>query len=51
MHDVAWRGMWIYVRSKDAQKKLARTSLREISFVVYFHVLICARKWRKNRAQ
>ena len=27
MHDVAWRGMWISVRSKDAQKQLARTSL------------------------
>ena len=25
----AWRGMWICVRSKDAQKQLARTSLRE----------------------
>ena len=23
----AWHGMWIYVRSKDAQKQLARTSL------------------------
>ena len=29
MHDVAWRGMWICVRSKDAQKQLARTSLSE----------------------
>ena len=28
MHDVAWRGMWICVRSKDAQKQLARTSLK-----------------------
>ena len=28
MHDVAWRDMWICVRSKDAQKQLARTSLR-----------------------
>ena len=27
MHGVAWRGMWICVRSKDAQKQLARTSL------------------------
>ena len=27
MHDVAWRGMWICVRSKDAQKQLARTFL------------------------
>ena len=27
MHDVAWRGMCICVRSKDAQKQLARTSL------------------------
>ena len=27
MHDVAWRGMWICVRSKDAQKQLARKSL------------------------
>ena len=24
---IAWYGMWIYVRSKDAQKQLARTSL------------------------
>ena len=29
MHDVAWRGMWICVRSKDAQKQLARTSLSD----------------------
>ena len=28
MYDVAWRGMWICVRSKDAQKQLARTSLK-----------------------
>ena len=28
MHDVAWRGMWICVRSKDAQKQLARSSLK-----------------------
>ena len=28
MHDVAWRGMWIYVRSKDAQKQLAQTLLK-----------------------
>ena len=27
MFDVAWRGMWICVRSNDAQKQLARTSL------------------------
>ena len=32
MHDVAWRGIWICVRSKDAQKQLARTSLiREVN--------------------
>ena len=31
MHDVAWRGMWICVRSKDAQKQLARTSLNQWS--------------------
>ena len=30
MHDVAWRGMWICVRSKDAQKQLARTSLNYV---------------------
>ena len=30
MHDVAWRGKWICVRSKDAQKQLARTSLSNI---------------------
>ena len=35
MHDVAWRGMWICVRSKDAQKQLARTSLR--SDALMFH--------------
>ena len=29
MYGVAWRGMCICVRSKDAQKQLARTSLRE----------------------
>ena len=28
MHDVAWRGMWICVRSKDVQKQLARTLTR-----------------------
>ena len=32
-HDVAWRGMWICVRSKDAQKQLARTSLRRLERV------------------
>ena len=31
MHDVAWRGMWICVRSKDAQKQVARTSLKQYS--------------------
>ena len=31
MHDVAWRGMWICVRSKDAQKQLARTSLIKVA--------------------
>ena len=34
MHDVAWRGMWICVRSKDAQKQLARTSLRWLTTVL-----------------
>ena len=29
-HGVAWSGMWICVRSKDAQKQLARTS---VSFI------------------
>ena len=29
MYEVAWRGMWIRVRSKDAQKQLARTSLMD----------------------
>ena len=33
MHDVAWRGMWISVRSKDAQKQLARTSLTMQSWI------------------
>ena len=28
MHDVAWRGIKICMRSKDAQKQLAQTSLR-----------------------
>ena len=27
MHDVAWRGMWICVPSKDVQKQLVQTSL------------------------
>ena len=36
MHDVAWRGMWICVRSKDAQKQLARTSL-----IGFLHQLLC----------
>ena len=35
MHDVAWRGMYICVRSKDAQKQLARTSLK-VDVVVTF---------------
>ena len=30
---VAWCGMWICVRSKDAQKQLARTSLRRLERV------------------
>ena len=34
MHDVAWRGMWICVCSKDAQKQLARTSLRWLTTVL-----------------
>ena len=43
MHDVAWRGMWICVRSKDAQKQLARTSLIEhyrasFSWGIFRHV-------------
>ena len=46
MHDVEWRGMWICVRSKDAQKQLARTSLIHIyqiyleSILVLFLILI-----------
>ena len=39
MRGVAWRGMWICVRSKDAQKQLARTSLRDDSLIVF---------WRQN---
>ena len=35
MHDVAWRGKWICVHSKDAQKQLARTSLICNSCIVY----------------
>ena len=34
MHDVAWRGMWICVRSKDAQKQLARTSLSMVDALI-----------------
>ena len=37
MYDVAWRGMWICVRSKDAYKQLAQTSLR-INFTCIFKV-------------
>ena len=33
MHDVAWRGVWICVRSKDAQKQLARTSLKSFKLM------------------
>ena len=35
MHDVAWRGKWICVRSKDAQKQLAWTSLNALVFCKY----------------
>ena len=42
MHDVAWRGMWICVRSKDAQKQLARTSLNwtfpTVIITLHFHL-------------
>ena len=34
MHGVAWRGMWICVRSKDAQKQLARTLTSLINKVI-----------------
>ena len=34
MHGVAWRGMWICVRSKDAQKQLARTSLKGLGHTI-----------------
>ena len=40
MHDVAWRGMWICVRSKDAQKQLARTSLNKSSHTCQHHAEI-----------
>ena len=43
MHDVAWRGMWICVRSKDAQKQLARTSLNQAK-----HLALIAVKVGKN---
>ena len=33
MHGVAWRGMWTCVRSKDAQKQLARTSLKQLILI------------------
>ena len=31
-HAHAWRGVWICVRSKDAQKQLVRTSLSNGNF-------------------
>ena len=42
MHDVAWRGMEICVRSKYAQKQLARTSLTDLSadFVIVGEFII-----------
>ena len=49
MHDVAWRGMWICVRSKDAQKQLARTSLieahfcHEVSFMLFWMLTVSSR--------
>ena len=38
-HGVAWRGMWICVRSKDAQKQLARTSLTPALTVLFFSII------------
>ena len=52
MYDVAWRGMWICVRSKDAQKQLARTSLsclqanREIKITQFVSKLFTTRNIR-----
>ena len=43
MHDVAWRGMWICVRSKDVQKQLARTSLRRLERVFRCYI-VCETK-------
>ena len=45
MHDVAWRGMWICVRSKDVQKQLARTSLNLLfrDVLVAVAVVVCVR--------
>ena len=40
MHDVACRGMWICVRSKDAQKQLARMSLNKL--ISGFQMVYCA---------
>ena len=48
MHDVAWRGMWISVRSKDAQKQLARTSLTNHS--IKFHKIVLNAYSSRSRA-
>ena len=48
MHDVAWRGMWICVRSKDAQKQLARTSVMFITAVCLLFLLKL--KWQNNES-
>ena len=50
MHDVAWRGMWICVRSKDAQKQLARTSLKWLPIVFLSACTLISKisRWRKR---
>ena len=45
MHDVAWRGRWICVRSKDAQKQLARTPLN------YKHIKVLPQQGETAKAR
>ena len=39
MHGVAWRGMWICVHSKNAQKQLARTSLNALIWNYFLNII------------
>ena len=42
-----WHGMWICVRSRDAQKQLARTSLRRLESVKW----LCCLKLMQSRGR